>query len=548
MHFLIRFVTRNAAGGADHNDRIIDATVITIGRATDQMLHLRDRRARLQHAQLEDRNGKVHITTGALAGVEVNGRSQRDARLVAGDVVEVGSNLLRVIDPPPGVDFAMTFELSAEAKQDEVASDWSTGSPRRFGIRPMAWILAAAVLVITLIVPGLSAIKPEFATIARDSTLLPDDGWWLAGPVHSAHSAVSADCRKCHVNVFERVPDAACMDCHTVSRHVSGQAHTVLGERRCASCHLEHNEPPQLVRQHQDLCADCHRRLSQDVPLENASDFLLDHPGFKVSLLQPQKSESGDVDWSVQHLLLSDAGSADRSNLKFDHAVHLDPAGIVTPSGRRLVECAECHQPEPGGARMRPIRMVDHCATCHALSFDPDDPRRTVEHGKPEAVLQTLIEYYSARLLGDEADESEQRLRRPGRALTRADRDRAAAEARVQAMQVAEDLFERRACVNCHEVTRTKDRRAPWRVEPVRLTKRFFPHANFSHKAHDTSRCSSCHAAVESTQSADVLIPAIDTCRGCHGSAVERRNTASQAPSTCIMCHSFHFEAKGTYP
>jgi hypothetical protein len=101
MHFLIRFVTRNAAGGADHNDRIIDATVITIGRATDQMLHLRDRRARLQHAQLEDRNGKVHITTGALAGVEVNGRSQRDARLVAGDVVEVGSNLLRVIDPPP---------------------------------------------------------------------------------------------------------------------------------------------------------------------------------------------------------------------------------------------------------------------------------------------------------------------------------------------------------------------------------------------------------------------------------------------------------------
>jgi predicted CXXCH cytochrome family protein len=90
----------------------------------------------------------------------------------------------------------------------------------------------------------------------------------------------------------------------------------------------------------------------------------------------------------------------------------------------------------------------------------------------------------------------------------------------------------------------------PWHVEPVKLTERFFPHSNFTHAAHETveTTCDSCHGARKSENSADVLIPAIETCRDCHGSAVARHNDASQTPSTCIMCHSFHFEAKGSYP
>ncbi|MCI0516511.1 MAG: hypothetical protein L0Y45_01625 [Woeseiaceae bacterium] len=550
MKFLIRFISRNAAGGTEQHDRLVDAPIITMGRATDRMLHLRDRRARLEHAQLEDQNGKVHITTAALAGVEVNGRSQRDARLVVGDVVEVGSNILRVIEAPPGSDFAFTFELSADAERDASAPGHYAAEAKRFSMRSLSWFLAAAVLLLALVVPGLDVVNPQFAAVARGSKLLPDDTWWLAGPVHTAHTAAGADCQNCHVAAFERVPDEACVDCHEVNRHVAGDTHAVLGERRCASCHLEHNEPPELVKRHQGLCADCHRNLPDDVALENAGDFLLDHPGFKVSLLQPQVNASGETEWVLQHRLLADAQAADRSNLKFNHAAHLDEAGILAPEGRRVIDCAECHQPEPGGARMRPIRMDQNCAGCHSLNFDPDDPRRTVPHGDPDAVMQVLIEYYSARLLGDDPDAGEQRVRRPGRALTRADRDRAAAEARVQAMQVAEDLFERRVCVNCHEVTRSDDPEMPWTVLPVKLTERFFPHSNFTHAAHDTaaSACDGCHDASVSESSADVLIPAIESCRDCHGSAVARHNNASQTPSTCIMCHSFHFEAKGTYP
>ncbi|MEE8107535.1 MAG: cytochrome c3 family protein, partial [Gammaproteobacteria bacterium] len=91
---------------------------------------------------------------------------------------------------------------------------------------------------------------------------------------------------------------------------------------------------------------------------------------------------------------------------------------------------------------------------------------------------------------------------------------------------------------------------APWRVEAVKLTQEFYPRAVFSHQAHDieTSDCGQCHAAVESQSSADVLMPGIDTCRECHGSAVGRRNHGGQIASTCIMCHRFHTPDKGSFP
>ena len=110
--------------------------------------------------------------------------------------------------------------------------------------------------------------------------------------------------------------------------------------------------------------------------------------------------------------------------------------------------------------------------------------------------------------------------------------------------------FATKTCANCHEVTRQdRDAELPWYVQPVRLTTSFFPHANFSHAAHDTevTSCDGCHGASTSESSQDVLIPGIDSCRDCHGSGNSSRNNSSQSPSACIMCHSFHFEAKGPH-
>jgi len=550
VNVLIRFISRNAAGSVERHDKIVEAPAITIGRATDQILHLKDRRARLQHAQIEPRGGDVHITTSALAGVTVNGRSQRDVKLAVGDVIEVGANILHVIDPPEGIDFALSFELSDDASAEHFEADWTASAAGIGGWnkRRLSWTLVAAVFVLALALPAIVLLGPGPSGVLRNSAL-PDDGFWLAGPIHSGHSTIGDQCEACHVSAFERVPDEACVECHQAARHVAGDGHAVLGVTRCATCHLEHNEPPQLVKLHQGLCAGCHEDLPADIGLQPAGDFLDAHPDSKVSLELPETNADGETEWTITHLKLADAEGQDRSNLTFNHRAHLDPDGIVTPDGNRVIECAECHEPEPGGALMTSIAMDEHCSGCHTLSFDPDDPSRTVPHGDPEAVVQTLVEFYSARLLGDDPAAVGQRVRRPGQSLTREDRDRVAAEAREQALAVAADLFERRACATCHEVTRS-DGDLPWHVEPVKLTEYFYPHANFSHAAHDTevTDCAGCHAAADSESSRDVLIPDIDTCRECHGSGIARRNAAAQLPSTCIMCHNFHFAAKGTQP
>lgn len=509
MKYLIRFITQNAAGGVEHRDKTVDAPAITIGRATDQVLHLRDRRARLQHATIEQQSDGVHISSSAFTGVIVNGRSQRDSRLSIGDTIEVGANILRVIDAPDGVDFAITFELSSEASSDHFVTDWSEPASGLGGWskRRLSWTLVIVIALFGLALP----------------VFLYED-FMLAGPIHSAHSSTAAECDNCHSAAFARVPDLACEACHTVDRHVVRSTATVLGEIRCASCHLEHNEPQQLVNQHQGLCSNCHANTPPDTTLDAAGDFLDDHPDFE---LDP---------------------SGQDSKLIFNHSVHLDESGIVTPEGRRVIECGECHVPEPGGAGMLAVSMDEHCSSCHALSFDPDDPSRAVPHGDPDTVVQSLIEYYSARLLGGDPDAVEQRLRRPGQALTRAERDRAAAEARVQALDVAEDLFERRACTTCHTVTRLDSGAdVPWHVEPVELTQSFFVNANFTHEAHQTevTSCDGCHDAAASELSQDSLIPGIANCRDCHGSGFANRNSSAQSPSTCVMCHSFHFEAKG---
>ncbi len=508
MRYLIRFLSQGAAGSVEHYDKIVDEPTITIGRATDQVLHLKDKRARLQHARIEARNGDVHISTRALAGVTVNGRSQRDAKLQTGDVIEVGSNILTVIEAPPGFDFAITFELSSAATSDELTSQFGSLrlSQTSWNKRRLSWALAIIVLVFTLIIPASGLIHPGIASFLRSVPVLPGDGLWLAGPLHNKHSGAGDDCQVCHVDVFSRVADQACLDCHATNRHVAmdGRSSPVLGQSRCANCHLEHNEPPELVKRHQGLCADCHTDLPVDAELDAATDFLGQHPDFRPSLLRPPLTGDDDAEWTVQRVALDDPGLNDRSRLKFDHSIHLDAEGLATPDERRVLVCADCHQVETGGARMLPISMDEHCSGCHTLNFDADDLEREVPHGEPEKVLQILIEYYSARLLGDDPEATGRRLRRPGQALTRADRDRVAGEARKKALAVAQDIFERTTCANCHEVSSTGEGGAvPWRVETVKLTREFYPRAVFSHRAHDTEAtdCGLCHAATDSGSS-----------------------------------------------
>jgi len=72
-------------------------------------------------------------------------------------------------------------------------------------------------------------------------------------------------------------------------------------------------------------------------------------------------------------------------------------------------------------------------------------------------------------------------------------------------------------------------------IWPAGVTLRWMPHAKFDHEAHRPFTCESCHAkALTSTETSDVLVPGIETCKRCHAPGPEH------AESRCFECHTYH--------
>ena len=87
MRALIRFVSRGPGGAALQRDRIFDGDVITLGRATDQVINLKDRRVELEHARIVRVGGRCLVSSRALTGVLVNGTvlTEGDPAQIAND-------------------------------------------------------------------------------------------------------------------------------------------------------------------------------------------------------------------------------------------------------------------------------------------------------------------------------------------------------------------------------------------------------------------------------------------------------------------------------
>ena len=83
-----------------------------------------------------------------------------------------------------------------------------------------------------------------------------------------------------------------------------------------------------------------------------------------------------------------------------------------------------------------------------------------------------------------------------------------------------------------------------WTIAPIKLTERWFPGSEFSHKAHQNATCESCHNAGTSMNSADIAMPTIVTCQGCHVGNVA---VLGKIRSTCELCHSFHQHKVGPH-
>ena len=98
----------------------------------------------------------------------------------------------------------------------------------------------------------------------------------------------------------------------------------------------------------------------------------------------------------------------------------------------------------------------------------------------------------------------------------------------------SEELLYRKTCAQCHALQFVAN--APWPiVAKSNITQRWFQHAVFNHDTHKLLKCVECHAAaLTSQETADVLLPGIQTCEKCH------RGGRQAAESRCFECHTYH--------
>jgi len=108
----------------------------------------------------------------------------------------------------------------------------------------------------------------------------------------------------------------------------------------------------------------------------------------------------------------------------------------------------------------------------------------------------------------------------------------------TQLATIEPGLFKQR-CEYCHTLKREGDA-LPEVVSPA-IPPRWLPHARFDHGAHRMIGCAECHKAAASTETKDVLMPSIATCRECHQPRVGAR-------TGCVECHRYHDKTQERSP
>jgi predicted CXXCH cytochrome family protein len=558
---LIREVGENAGQRAKNTPgTVFKTTTMTIGSAPDQHLQIPHADVDPCHATLSlGRGRRLLLTATGTKGVMVNGRRKTRVFLRPGATLQFGDTTVKVRTSSEGYTCEILVNEPYAADENVPLAVSHAGSQgTRFTISFWSWTLTLGVAAIFLLIPMGTFVAQPVRKLLRATPFVPSDALWSSGPLHAAHRFIGNDCTACHVNPFERVRNGECEKCHAdVQHHVDVHTTDVAlfeGER-CAGCHFEHKQPATLVLRDQRLCTDCHARLDKlksNALAENASNFGSDHPEFRVAVLT-QNETMAPGQWQPQWLdSRNPATFRENSHLKFSHAQHLDPKGIHSPAGERILQCEDCHRPNSSGRQMMPIRMEIQCSGCHMLHFDEHDPASGVPHGDLQKMFRTLRDHFSRQYLesvGASSRTSSQELRRPGqetRQMSLDEQRRARDWADTQSLKVARELLERRVCVDCHEVTRVLGASGfdQWQVSPVRLTTNWMPRARFNHAIHITEPCTSCHdTAPQSKRSSDILMPRIEKCRTCHGDASD----SSKLSSDCVMCHRFHMPNRGRF-
>jgi hypothetical protein len=517
---------------------------LRFGRGAGSEVLLSDVRVAVTEAVLQPRDGVLYLNQMGSNPVRVNGASVGAAIVKLGDEILIGPYKIVIVEPPAGVDVALTVELVAPLGDDFVRlqTQSAIGLERtRLRKRAVAWAASLSILFAFVVLPVAAYLlnatpKPHSATPRVLPTAV--DEAWNVGEISNVHKNFWRECRICHEAIFTTVRDEACLSCHTaVQHHVEVVRFPKLRINKipCGGCHLEHRGATGVITRAQGLCTDCHadlKRAASNAELRDVEDFGTGHPQFRVTVVADATARTfARVD------LGTDTRPVDHPNLKFSHKDHLEPDGW--PRDMRKLACMDCHVPDPGGGLMQPISFAKHCAECHgsSLKFDAAALDRAVPHGDALRAQRTIEEYYATLALqGGATDPAAPEFvrRKPGTPLTEPQRLEALAWAKSRTRGARDFVFDdRRGCGVCHEVDRGAD---PFKIAPVLLQTHFLPMAEFNHGKHLTIGCENCHDARRSTSSTEVLIPGIENCRTCHGGEA----AWAKVRSTCIACHVFH--------
>ncbi len=555
MTILVSVITINRRGQPQREERRLEGSPIVIGRGSQSHIHLPDARVGLEHARIII--GEGGATIEAVKGtIDVNDRAVQRANLAVGDRVQIGPYEITVEEPPSDLPLAIAIKQDAGASGQASMVDRVLLSAPRLSKRRLSYLLFFGVLFMTLVVPTAVDLFADYLGVVHYRTHPATEAVmrgvserfavaWNPGTLSQSHQVFgNRECRTCHQIPFVQVRDHACLQCHkSLKEHVprtelTGPKGIEFAETRCAECHRDHKGRAMAPRS-QELCDSCHadiRSTDLEAHTKNVTDFASDHPQFRLSLLDAERPDA--IKRVRQDAPKSEL--VERSNLKFNHKIHVDPKGIRDPDKKlHVLKCEDCHRPDDGGRLMSPVTFEEHCQSCHSLAFEPQVTKRQVPHGSEEEVLTTLREFYARLVLGDVPPDARAPAdlprMRPGAEISYPERQQALRIADARAQRVLDELYDKRkVCSTCHFAQRERD---GWKVAPVRVARVWMPNALFSHAKHSTEKCATCHDVYMSTQSKDIAMPNVDRCRECH---VGGRPVMNMVTSDCAMCHKFH--------
>jgi hypothetical protein len=421
--------------------------------------------------------------------------------------------------------------------------------------RPTA--LKRAKLSLSVGLPAIALIWIAWHGFARDSRV------YSSGRMSEAHAVLEAQCAACHVHTAgafsAKASDGACLACHDGPLHHAAQTKAI----GCAECHTEHRGRVNLVAAKNQSCAQCHGNLKTS----NGA------PSYAAHI---ESFEDGHPEFAALHPS-DETVARDPGTIMVNHAIHMKPIRRGPNGPNVQLECGDCHKtavtsaewkyadarytsasvtysdedlvlttdagalrrpPTPGGReRMAPVKFATACAGCHSLAFDKRFTEG-VPHDKPEVVHAFLVKKFGEYIAAHSAELREARdpehdlTGKPVPAAVRVYTQKEWVAARIGD---AEELLWRKTCKQCHALaTGAKQSNLPL-VEPARTTVQWMPHAKFDHDAHRGFACVGCHEkSLGSTETSDVLLPGIATCKTCHAPGPEH------AESRCFECHTYH--------